>query len=228
MRHTLNEQVLTLQHGSMDYDAFAQYIINSILALTGWEVDEDDNTKIYPESSHQFYIKPSHDSGGSTLVWTLYYGAASQIINPSISLTTDHTVYFHRSRGETVQYFSIDHTWQSTWLFASNAGGDTIMFMGQNGTVGAYNGSRGSQGVSLSFASGQTGNTYAISKLPDTWNNSTFPELYFAWSVASPFVENQLIAFATSNDVYRLVPQVTTQHSRLAFPVADDGGEVSG
>ena len=195
MAHTLNEQSLIIT--GADADERYENLLTGIASLTGWTVEND---KAYCDSGKTLGIGFEHTAGATTCRVEGFHGQTTMEYTGNYPLSSDFTIYFHRSADENVEFLDLNAVY-CQFLHTINANDDDMFFMPKTASdlYFATTATAGSEVYSLTY---NTALTYCITKIPDIQNGITIPSLYMAISVANPVRRNQLVTF--NGNVYRL------------------------
>ena len=223
MAHTMNEKSVSFPAGSKT----CQEIVDAIATLTGWEQDADNPLTLYITEDHTVKIVFNATTHFKHDVYD--HGSWAYSNNGYSNPTGAFTIYFHRSKGETVQflYMYYSSSVYFDYIFAQNEDGKMVHFRGSQGNnhASVYSYGVSTKNISVYYTGGiPSGLNYSLAKVPDFMNSKEVPELFWVWSIGSPSLNNNLVSFGADRDIYRTVPIVagTADSQRFAFPVADE------
>lgn len=216
MAHTLNEQSLVITGADAD-ERYAN-LLTGIASLTGWTVE---NNCAYCDSGKTLGVGFEHTAGATTCRVEGFHGGTTMEYTGNYPLSSDFTIYFHRSADENVEFLDLNGNY-CQFLHAVNADDEDMFFMPKQTTT-LYFGTTAVAGVEEYDMTYNTGLTYCIAKMPDIQNGVLIPSLYTVVSTANPVRRNQIVTF--NGTTYRLVFFGTsnsgTTCNALAFPVAE-------
>lgn len=216
MAHTLNEQSLVITGADAD-ERYAN-LLTGIETLTDWTVDGD---VIYIESSEKLTITFTHSTGATTCKIQFMNLSTEVGSISSFPLSSDFTIYFHRSSDEKVEFLDLNYNYCQV-VHAINSNDDDFIMSSEDNTM-CYMASTAQTGKQPLYSKVTDGTTYCITALPDIINGTTIPSLYLTIGTANPVRRNQLVSF--NGSTYRIAffgsTNVVTVCPAIAFPVAE-------
>lgn len=216
MAHTLNEQSLVIT--GADADERYVNLLTGIETLTGWTVDGD---VVYLESSEKLTITFTHTTG-ATSCKVQYMNLSTEVgSTSSFPLSSDFTIYFHRSSDEKVEFLDLNYNYCQV-VHAINSNDDDFMMSSESNDM-CYMATTAQTGKQPLYCKVTEGTTYCITALPDIINGATMQSLYMTIGTANPARRNQLVSF--NGSTYRIAffgnsPSATSCPA-IAFPVAE-------
>ena len=216
MAHTLNEQSLVIT--GADADEIYANLLTGIATLTGWTVDGD---VVYIESSEKLTITFTHTTGSTACKVQFMNLSTAVMSTSSFSLSSDFTIYFHRSSDEKVEFLDLNQNYCQL-VHAINSNDDDFMMSSEDNAM-CYMASTAQTGKKALYSKVTEGTTYCITALPDIINGATIPSLYLTIGTANPIRRNQLVSF--NGSTYRIAffgaSNNVTACPAIAFPVAE-------
>ena len=216
MAHTLNEQSLVITGADAD-ERYAN-LLTGIGTLTGWTVDGD---VVYIESSEKLTITFTHSAGSSNCKVEFKNLSTVSGSYSGFSLSSDFTIYFHRSSDEKVELLDLAQTYCQL-VHAINSNNDHIIITSETDNESNI-ASTAQLGKKSIFSKNSTGATYCITALPDIVDGTTIPSLYVVLGSANPVRRNQIVSFNGSTYRFAFMGSSASSTSvfAVAFPVAE-------
>lgn len=216
MAHTLNEHSLVITGADAD-ERYAN-LLTGIETLTGWSVDGD---VVYIESSEKLTITFTHSTGATTCKVQFMNLSTEVMSTSSFSLSSDFTIYFHRSSDDNVEFLDLNQTYCQI-VHAINSNNEHFIMSSESNDM-CYMASTAQTGKTALYCKVTEATTYCITALPDIINGATIPSLYLTIGTANPVRRNQLVSF--NGSTYRIAffgsSTSTTVCPAIAFPVAE-------